>query len=70
MVISMREMKLYQCEYCNTQYKNKTECEVCESNHIAPVRILSAKYHASKLKDYPDTITVEMADGRTMKYKR
>lgn len=29
----MKELKLYQCEICGTQYKSKTECEKCEKSH-------------------------------------
>lgn len=64
-------LKLYQCEYCDTRYKNIGECKACEDNHITPVRIVRAKYHASKIQqNYPDVIFVEMADGKTIKYKR
>lgn len=66
----MKEIKLYQCEYCNTQYKNRSECESCEDNHIVPVKIVSAGYHASRLKrNYPDAIIVEMDDGNKIMYE-
>lgn len=66
----MKELKLYQCEYCGTQYKNQSECEKCESNHIHPVKIVGCKYHANKKsKEYPDYITVEMDDGKNVRYK-
>ena len=65
----MKEIKLYQCEYCNTQYNNKSECEACEGNHIVPVKIVRTKYRGSKIKqNYPDVIFVEMSNGKTIQY--
>lgn len=67
----MKECKLYQCEICNTQYKVKNECKMCEDNHIKPESIKRCKYHAEKnSKNYPDTIVVLMKDGKEIKYKR
>ena len=30
----MKELKLYQCEICGTQYKEKTACTKCEKSHL------------------------------------
>ena len=67
----MIECKTYQCEFCKTQYKVKNECKMCEDNHIKPESIKRCKYHVEKnSKNYPDTITVLMEDGKEIKYKR
>lgn len=30
----MVEKKLYTCEYCHTDYKDKVNAEKCEANHL------------------------------------
>ena len=67
----MKECKLYQCEICNTQYKEKSDCQACEKNHVKPESIKECKYHAEQyFANYPDTITVLMEEGKELKYKR
>ena len=67
----MKECKLYQCEICNTQYKEKSYCQACEKNHFKHESIKECKYHAEQyFANYPDTITVLMEDGKEIKYKR
>lgn len=31
----MKELSKYQCEYCNTEYKDKSKCAECEDNHMS-----------------------------------
>lgn len=67
----MIELHLYQCETCGTQYKDKKECTKCEKSHIKPMKISGARYHAQKeSNNYPDKVTITMADGHTIDYKR
>ena len=68
----MKEQKLYVCEYCGTQYKNKDNALTCEARHHPPVKIINAAYHAAKSVDdgYPDRIEVKFSDGKTIWYKR
>ncbi len=68
----MKELKLYQCEICGTQYKNKAECKECEKRHIKPKGITGTRYLNFKdnKKGYPVLISVEMEDGFTITYKR
>ena len=35
----MKELKLYACEHCGTQYKNKAEAEKCETSHKTKLKI-------------------------------
>lgn len=44
----MKEQKIYVCEFCNTQYKNKQSALDCEKNHHAPKTIRQPQYHAAK----------------------
>lgn len=66
----MKALQLYMCEYCGTQYKDKKECEKCESNHKSAVKIKNMKFHADKKTNYPDRLEVEMSDGKIYWYHR
>ena len=67
----MKEYKMYQCEICNTQYKDRSDCETCEKNHVRPEGIKQCEYHMDQyFANYPDIITVLMKDGREIKYIR
>lgn len=67
----MKECKLYQCEICNTQYKDRSDCQACERKHVKPKGVKQCKYHGERYSEnYPDTITVLMEDGKEIKYKR
>lgn len=68
----MKEQKLYVCDFCGTQYKEKKACKECEESHVAPVKIKNCRYIAMKdnHKGYPTQIHVEMADGTVQIYKK
>lgn len=67
----MKECKLYQCEICNTQYKDKSDCEMCEKNHVKPEGITQCEYHMEQyFENYPDIIIVLMENGKEIKYIR
>lgn len=68
----MKEIKLYQCGICGTQYKMKNECEACEKHHVKPKRITGKKYHGKNMcsDGYPIHVTVSFEDGNTITYKR
>lgn len=68
----MIEQKLYVCEYCGTQYKEKSACKACETSHIKPVEIIDARYVAVKndVTGYPTQIHVKMANGKVQIFRR
>lgn len=68
----MKELKLYTCEFCGTNYKEKTICMQCEKTHKKPVKIKSSRYIPDKNnnKGYPISLEIEMEDGKTVTYKR
>lgn len=67
----MKTLQQFQCEICNTVYKSKSECEICEKTHSKPINIVGAKFHAYKsCGEYPTVIDIEMSDGTIQKYKR
>lgn len=64
----MKEQKLYVCEQCGTQFKDKEKALKCEKGHKMPKLIRDARYHAGC--DYPDRVEVAFADGTRCWYKR
>lgn len=67
----MKTLSQFQCEVCNTVYKSQSECQNCESCHQRPTKITNSKFNSYKSDgQYPNYIDVEMADGKTIKYKR
>lgn len=68
----MREMKQYVCEGCGTPYADKTKAQECERNHKSAINILYQRFLPKKndASGYPISITVKMADGKEVVYKR
>lgn len=67
----MKELKLFQCEFCWSQYDNEHDCKKCEDNHIKPEKISSKSYaQGYDAKNYPYSITVLMEDGQEVKYRK
>lgn len=68
----MKEIKLYECSICGTQYNEKTKCEKCEKSHVKPLKIIDTRYLRQDYnqKGYPHKITVEMVNGDKVIYHR
>lgn len=68
----MKEQKLYICEFCGTQYKEKQKALDCEKNHHIPKSMSQSQYHATKCSQdgYPDKIKVVFDNGEALWYKR
>jgi len=68
----MKEQKLYVCEYCGTQYTEKSKALSCERNHHFPIKIKDKRYHAAKCSNdgYPDRIEINFEDGKSIWYKK
>lgn len=68
----MKELKLYQCGFCNTQYTEKSKCSKCEKSHISPLKINKCRYVGmnENHKGYPVSIEVSFENGETATYKR
>ena len=64
----MKELKLFMCEHCETQYKDKGKAKECENNRILPKEISDTKYHS--MCDYPDMVLIKFSDGKVGWYKR
>lgn len=65
----MKELKLFQCEFCGEQYDNEHDCKKCEDNHISAKVIMAQDYYTHcDSKNYPHTITVLMEDDKKISY--
>ncbi len=67
----MREVKIYKCDICNTEYKSKIECEECERNHKTKGKIVKKFYYPKSINEsgYPQRIKVEFEDKSTRIYE-
>lgn len=63
----MKEQKLYVCDFCGTQYKDKEKARTCEKGHKVYNRISDVRYHAGVM--LPDRVEVEFTDGSRRWYK-
>lgn len=68
----MKEIKLYQCEICGAEYRNKEEAAACEVNHAKTLEVVDCKFtRKTWMKDgFPTEITVKSENGRERKYGR
>ena len=68
----MKELKLFVCEICGTQYKEKRKCQECESSHKEPKSIVSSHYlsYQNNKSGYPNIIQVEFSKGEVISYHR
>lgn len=66
----MQKVEQYICEVCGTEYKDKSICEQCETGHIKPVEIKSAKFYpVGKGNRYPVSVSIEMDNGEIAVYR-
>ena len=68
----MKRVDLYICEVCGTEYADKAQCKRCEKGHKEPKEITGI-HHKPLTKDatgYPESIDVQMSDGKTVEYKK
>ena len=68
----MKQISLYVCEVCGTQFKDKMMAKNCESSHKVPTKISGCKYlpKSQNEKGYPQNISVLFEDGEVVKYHR
>lgn len=67
----MKNLTLYVCEICGTQYKDKIRCEQCEKGHRTDLIITGTRYlpYPQDKTGIPVTIDVT-AGGEVFRYKR
>ena len=63
----MREGKQCKGDYCGALYANKSECEVCEGQHVIPRKIVEVHHIVKGV--YPTRIDVEFDNGVVRSYE-
>lgn len=68
----MKELSKYQCEYCHTEYREKSACEQCEKNHKVKPKIKKSIYQPYEVcnSGYPLRINIEFENGAVITYRR
>ncbi|AOH47470.1 hypothetical protein BCS37_02975 [Selenomonas sp. oral taxon 920] len=75
----MKEICRYACEFCGVDFDSKEKAHLCESSHMIPKEIKSAKYVSSNAigdpecnyaNNYPENITIQMSNGEEVDYVR
>lgn len=68
----MKTLEKYQCEICNTEYKDKYIAKKCENSHKKALEISDVRYLplSQNGNGYPTTVTIKMSDGKQIIYKR
>lgn len=67
----MKELKLYTCEFCGTNYSQKRVCEECEKSHLIAKKIKRQRFVSMKnnRKGHPISIDVQFDNGDIVTYK-
>lgn len=68
----MKEIKLYVCEVCHTEYNDKLKANSCEKSHKKSIKIAGSRYVSKSQNEtgYPVAVEIVMEDGRVVTYKR
>lgn len=64
----MKELKLYMCEICNTQFKEKASAMNCEKSHRKFMQIVGHRF--TKGTEYPHSVTIEFENGKKVRYDK
>lgn len=66
----MKELKLYQCEVCGTQYADKLKAKECEKYHATDLEISDCKYRGMNVGGgFPVKIWVKSKNGEERMYR-
>ena len=62
----MKELKLYVCEHCHTQYADKKEAERCEKSHKWPLAVKTCRFRSRKEDNtgLPVSVTLTFENGK------
>ena len=62
---------VYKCEFCHTEYLDKSECERCESHH-KPIQVAEARYvpYKNSHSGFPVQIKLVSDNGNYRWYSR
>ena len=67
----MKELKLYQCEVCGTQYADKLKAKECEKYHVRDLEITDFQYRGmnENTDKFPVKIWVQSKSGEKRMYR-
>jgi len=67
----MKELKLYQCEICGTQYSDKLKAKECEKYHVKDFEIVNRAYRGMNecADKFPVKIWVRSKNGEERMYR-
>ena len=73
--MGVKQITLFQCEICRTEYKFKTDAEACEKYHIKPgyppiIAEFYKPYNQQGCGPYPVKVILQMEDGKKVEYRR
>lgn len=63
----MIEITLYKCQHCGSVYETENEATRCEDGHAYAEIIEEQEF--GRMNQYPCTIRIQMANGKTCKYE-
>ena len=68
----MKNVTLWKCDICGTEYRDKKKCEKCETGRMKNGKIVKMRHlpYTSDQSGYPDKITVKFEDGVEKMYSR
>ena len=72
----MKQITLYKCEICGTEYKFSKDAEACEEYHVKPDAKLPISgygykpYNMQGTGPYPFKVSIKMDDGKILEYRR
>lgn len=69
----MKEISLYQCEVCGTNYADEAKAKECEEFHVTVDSVVRYKYGAKGMgseSKHPYAVVVRMTDGKELTFKR
>ncbi len=68
----MKKLTQFQCEICHTIYNNEKDAKLCEENHKSIVAVVRTKNQPRTIdaSGYPQSIEVQMSDGKFVVYHR
>lgn len=68
----MKQINLFVCELCGTQYADKQKAKDCEANHKIPEKIESCRYNSKNQneKGYPLSVSIRFKNGEVVQYRR
>lgn len=68
----MEEIILYKCDYCQTEFRRKSECEECEYSHKIPEHIKGARYRPCErdCTGLPHKVLIGFENGQEVWYEQ